>query len=64
MILGNRWFPILETFSVQRCWISSMASMLVVFVFFFKDFSIGGEVTPVDVKEFAEAALVEPFEEL
>ena len=31
---------------------------------FFKDFSIDDEVTFVDVKNGAEAALVEPFEEL
>ena len=27
-----------------------------------KDFNIGNEVTPVDVKNGAEAALMEPFE--
>ena len=49
--MGEWWFPILEL------------GLDVGDLHLFKDFNIGDEYTPVDVKNGLEALLVEPFKE-
>ena len=54
--MGRRYLLILGTCPTQRNWFSVLASVLVI---------VGlsnGEVTPVNLKDDAEATVVEPFE--
>ena len=61
MILVRWWVPILETCPALRTWdLNSMASVLVIFDFF-RDFTIGDEVTPVDTLNSVKAEPIKPL---